>query len=520
MRTEAIHTTGDPSVARWLFLLLAGIYFLTAGGHTYSHDEQAMLATTISLVERRSVEIPITPENDDTVLAVEYGRTGEPVSFASFGQSIAGIPAYLAGSAWARLDPGRGPLIRRIFAGWTNSLVTAAGAVVLFFIARLLGAERSWAAALALVYGLGTFAWPHSKTFFSEPAATSLTLAAVLFAIGEKSTRKNSVLSGLASGLSILVRAHTGIFVLAIGSYLALRGSGDGKSGLERVGWFLLGASPALALVVVTNWWRFGSPTSFGYPTPDFAVSYFATGLHGLLLSPGKSIFLYAPVTLAGLAAVVPAMRKRPAEVGLLAGLGLVNLFLFALYSDWHGDHAWGPRYLIMSTPFFVLPLAPLGGRRNWRRALVATGIAGVLSAAPGVLIDFNGYFARVAEGLPTDFRQRTDDPNYWVYTHYDPYWSPLAGQARMIPAATANTIDVLTKPSLDHFPETTDEAFLWFSNAPPLIDFWFVWLRRAGGGIAMLLIPVFLAAALGGAVGLRSGQAGQWERTSKARRR
>ncbi|MGN6361629.1 MAG: hypothetical protein ACTHNK_14685, partial [Thermomicrobiales bacterium] len=51
--------------ARWqlppalaLFLLLAALYVLTSGGHTYSYDEETIFGLTESLVERGSIVVP------------------------------------------------------------------------------------------------------------------------------------------------------------------------------------------------------------------------------------------------------------------------------------------------------------------------------------------------------------------------------------------------------------------------------------------------------------------------------
>ena len=36
--------------------------------------------------------------------------------------------------------------------------------------------------------------------------------------------------------------------------------------------------------------------------------------------------------------------------------MGLANAVFFARFPYWHGDHTFGPRYLIMSIPFWVVP--------------------------------------------------------------------------------------------------------------------------------------------------------------------
>src|SRR5207302_7508561 len=116
-------------------------------------------------------------------------------------------------------------------------------------------------------------------------------------------------------------------------------------------------------------------------------------GLYGFFLSPGKSLFLYAPIVLVGLVAVPFAPRPQRAAVALLVALGAVNVAFYARYYQWHGDHAWGPRYLVMTIPFFALPLAPLLDRVRWQRALVVATVAGLATSGLGVAMYFNQYF-------------------------------------------------------------------------------------------------------------------------------
>jgi 4-amino-4-deoxy-L-arabinose transferase-like glycosyltransferase len=57
-------------------------------------------------------------------------------------------------------------------------LVTALTGAVLYWTARRLGFRVEVAALAALAWGLGTLAWPYSRTLFTEPvAALGLSLA-------------------------------------------------------------------------------------------------------------------------------------------------------------------------------------------------------------------------------------------------------------------------------------------------------------------------------------------------------
>src|ERR1044072_3832527 len=166
-----------------MFLLLVGIYGLCAGGHTYSSDEECMLATTETSVDNGSPVVPVDDGNNH-LRPITTGRTGDPVSITGLGQSAVAIPFEYAGKAVSHMvKPEWRDYTTRIFTGWTNSFVTAFGVLIFFAICRRLGASLVLSMGMALTYGFGTWAWPHAKTFFSEPLTTTLMLASVLCAV-------------------------------------------------------------------------------------------------------------------------------------------------------------------------------------------------------------------------------------------------------------------------------------------------------------------------------------------------
>ena len=78
-------------------------------------------------------------------------------------------------------------------------------------------------------------------------------------------------------------------------------------------------------------------------------------GLIGELISPGKGVLLYCPILLlACLGARSFLTRKNKIGV-LVACATLFYLLFFAKYKAWHGDNAWGPRYLTSMMPFWML---------------------------------------------------------------------------------------------------------------------------------------------------------------------
>jgi hypothetical protein len=506
-------------------LLLFGVYALSSGGHTYSSDEEGMLLSARQMLGHGTPELPLSEDNVAVTPSVP-GRDGDPVGVSGLAQVVAMAPFLAAGQLVATTVPAAwGDYTVRLFTGFTNAAVTALGVALFFLLCVELGARRRWSVALSLAYGLGTFAWPHAKTMFSEPVTATLLLAAVLQAVRfrtrDATAARHAVLTGVLLGAALFGRTSAVVFVPVVCVYVAAVAYGRAGAGaaaparpqpvaaagrvLRAGGLVALGAAPMLALLGVTNWWRFGSPVDLGYEKVplDHPIH---EGLYGLLLSPGKSVFLYAPVAAVGVAAALFARRERRAEVVLALAMAFANVLFFARFVHWHGDHSWGPRYLVLSLPFLLLPLAAVADAPRWWRAVAVAGALGVVSALLGTVMYFNQYFA-VAE-VELGSGSAPDGPLYWRSLHFDPYWSPLAGHARLLDDVARQGVKGVeegmpAKPFVGRL-STTQYRYFWYFG-PPSPDSWIYWNRAARGPTRMLLLaPLQVAAVVGGALLLR----------------
>ncbi|MCX7792264.1 MAG: hypothetical protein N2378_16645, partial [Chloroflexaceae bacterium] len=295
-----------------------------------------------------------------------------------------------------------------------NAPLTAATAALLAWWAVQLGATGAWATALALLYGLATLAWPYARTFFSEPLAALLILlaaeradAARRLPAGAPTQRRALFFSGLAGGLVLPTRIAAGVALPVIGLYV-LRVAWKGRAETTVMGvkqpsfvWPIVawvgGLLPGLGLLLWYNLARFGTPIASGYASEG---SLFTTplleGLYGLLFSPGKSVFLYAPALLLALpGGLILWRRGARAPVVLAGGLFLSHLLLYACWGEWHGGGVWGPRFLLPVVAPLLALAAGIGttGATRWRPVAVALlGLAGLAANLGGVLFNFSTY--------------------------------------------------------------------------------------------------------------------------------
>ena len=165
---------------------------------------------------------------------------------------------------------------------------------------------------------------------------------------------------------------------------------------------FLLPILLVGALLLRYNTLRFGEPfaTGYGFDAGAGFTTPIWRGLWGLLLSPYRGIFWYAPLFVVSLVAFPAFVRRHRIEAAVVF---LASTLLIGLYSTWWmwwGGLAWGPRFLVPLGPLWVLLLAPLV------RRLVT------ISWAQGMELlryDANQFFERTATNL------RRLDGRHWL---------------------------------------------------------------------------------------------------------
>lgn len=423
-----------------LFLCFAGFYLLGASGHFYAVDEETLYRMTEGIVERGSFALP-----SDVWGALGKRRGAEPFQ-PQFppGQPLVAMPLYLLGRALATLFPpdARGYVLRFCVA-LLGPLVGAATVALLYRLGRALGYRGGAALALAAIYGLATMAWPHGRTFFAEPLAAFLLLAAFYGLLRGTTSGVNApvgwlVAAGAAAAAAVATKPHAAIALPPLGLYLLLRApalaapgsaGGDWPVTVQRIAGAAILWGAGLALVAAPlaafNAATYGGALRTGYGTGPRGLFTIPplTGLYGLLLSPGKGILWYAPPVLLAALAWWPFFRRRRAEALACLGVVAAHLAFYSRYRFWHGDGAWGPRYLAIALPFALLPLvAWVDGLRARRalRGLTALVVAlGVGVQLLGAAVNFDWYIQR------SDERAR----------HFSPPASPIPMHARILGA-------------------------------------------------------------------------------------
>ena len=384
VRLEPDASRSPRRVALWLFAVFQFFYLLTSSGRVRTPDEYNTLYTTESLVLHGTTAVP-----QAVALHNFYGRLdvhGEPRAAYPPGQALLVAPWYALGQHVIGKLPGVPTDDLDLVVAFTSCLSSAsfAALAVMFFFLLSTGVGIPLRAALMAsgMVGLATPLFAYSAYLFSEPLTTAIFagVAWLLFVhkgSDDLTSSKRAAFAGLILGLATIVRPTCVVAIAVFALAVLVR---DRKEGLGAA--FILGAASAIgiAILFVHNTLLFGGPLTFGYPTTaegakklnGFETPFFH-GLYGFLFSPGKSVFLFAPVILLALLGVQSLWRRERGLAAVAFMLPAAYLLFFAKYTQWEGGYCVGPRYLVPGIVLLCLGLGPvLAAGRQGAKLLAA----------------------------------------------------------------------------------------------------------------------------------------------------
>lgn len=367
--------TSRRSVSAILCFVLFTLYYgVTARARLQVSDEVATFATGISLATQGDLAIDELQWLQDAVNIGARGNGDHLYAKYFPGNVLSSAALYiLAGPrndgpyVWNGKDLApslaRAEIAMRLNAGLGALALT----LLLLTTAKLFDLRTAW--VTVILVGLCSDWWYQSRGFLSEVGAGALLMACVYFA-----DERRPYLSALSLGISLLFRPPS-ILGLPLWGLSVWKADNRRRALLSAV--LIVAGAATLAAY---NWIRFGSPTNTGYGAEGFSSNLLA-GLQGLLLTPGRSLFVYSPILLLALFGAVPLYRRhRPFAVAALASIACY-VFMMAAWHSWDGGWTWGSRLLTPILPLMGLLCAPIIERvwPDWRVLVVviALGLLG-----------------------------------------------------------------------------------------------------------------------------------------------
>jgi hypothetical protein len=297
------------------------------------------------------------------------------------GLSLLAVPVY-AGLDWLQNVKQQGVWDGYPLAVLTALTVSLFGAALggLFY---LLALDRAGSPALSILatiaLALGTIVFPYATMFFGHVVAAFLLFAAfaAIWSVPQGQATLHLFLSGLSTGLAILVEYPSGLPAAIIALYAASK-----RRRLGDLLAFVGGIVPGLLILGWYNWWAFGSPFQLSYwysiavPTEGLMrqgiLGVTAPSLDGLwilVLGP-RGLLTLSPVLALAIPGVMGMWRRGwRAESLVIVAISAGLLLSTSGFFNPIGGGGPGPRFVIPALPFATLTLAFLPPR--WRGILV-----------------------------------------------------------------------------------------------------------------------------------------------------
>jgi hypothetical protein len=290
---------------------------------------------------------------------VRWPLTRQWVNAHPIGEAVLIAPFFALAhvlTRWTNLSPDGFSLYYQHGAGLAGLSYVLAG---LWFLWRLL--IRHYppmvvAATLSAIlfgtslYHYATFdsVWSHAFSFALFSALLERLDAA------REPRRRDELILGILSGLIVLVR-HTNVLMpICFVGMSAIR--------TRRVPWLAVAVAAA---IVAPQLWLYHAATgrwlisSYG----DLGFTFTTPHVFGVLMSPTKGLFFYAPllaVAVAGWSRPAAPMREWRAPAAVLMA---VNVYLIASWWDWQFGASYGHRGFVDFYPLFAIGLAAFFGR-------------------------------------------------------------------------------------------------------------------------------------------------------------
>ena len=342
-----------------VFTTVLCIFLLTFTGVSSTDDEQLYAALTASLAERGAYTALPLFGND----RIQGNSSGvEPL------HSIIGVPFYLLAKA---LNLGTAQLLHLL-----PSIYTAFTASIISEISARRGYSRKTSFLAGLSYAVCTIAFPFGRTYFREPLAALLVATALLFLeriYDQRSGWKKQLLflscmlvPLILSGV-VKVTLFFSIPVFLLGALRALEEKTEKSPLLLLVSVVIVmvisfGGFVLLDFLLPSAGLRRLSVNFLNYlvrTVPNLPHDYFWRAVAGMLLSPGKGLFVYSPILL--LVFCKSSARKNSADLliasGLIAGLAAIQALA---YDKYWWTITWSVRSLLPALPALMILCLPL----------------------------------------------------------------------------------------------------------------------------------------------------------------
>jgi hypothetical protein len=395
-----------------LCLLLSALYLITYTGRIESGDEYRIVDGITSLVHfgdtGRDESLWFAPP-DALVTVQRYPVSPLPEDEASL--AVLAAPLYLL----AHAVPGLGLL----HVVWLyNIIVTVLTSVIVYATGLTMGYGWRPALLVAVALGVGTIAWPYSRTLFRDPTVMMLIAFCFWMALTAKQHRGRAQLlalmlmaGGILAAAWVKITALFALPALLVFAAPTLRNQPTLRRMLYALIILTLAASVLVAFVpdvaqIVQQIIPAGVARWFHVTT------YTQIAVHSYLFSANGSIWGASPVLLLclpGAALLMWCGKPRLVSAALLLVVSYAVGHAYLTGVHWFGGLSIPPRFMLPVLPLVVLlilPIAQAALNGGSRLAMLGVAVAVVFSGwvqwvnSVSFPQTFVGLLPRTSQGL------------------------------------------------------------------------------------------------------------------------
>lgn len=263
------------------------------------------------------------------------------------------------------LSPEKIEMLQKFILSFQASVYSALTATTFFAILRTRFSQAKIPSFLAtLSLALTTYFWTYSRILFDGVLCTTLLTLSFFLLLSYRQKNNWWYLFGcfICLGFALITRISMILAILVTFAYLL----NYYKSIATRFREIVLGLVTFIPFILWQCWYNY-LRTGIFYKSPVQTAVYASNnaldgnifvGIAGLLFSPGKSIFVYAPLLILSILLFKKFYREHQKEAIYIAALTVLWFLLHARLRSWYGAWGWGPRHFISILPILFLPFA------------------------------------------------------------------------------------------------------------------------------------------------------------------
>lgn len=481
----------------WIESLRIGIgwllfFWLTQSGHDFS---EGILSHSMASHLVRTGEISLTEPHPDFGYLFQPGTDARQHPAHEFGNTLLMLPfvaviELILYSTRSQFDPDQSILLGRFLASFIPGIFAAVGITIFHRLARHVFQLNARNALLA-TFGLGaaTFYWAYAQSLSDILPTSVLLLLAVtaIFVYGQNPRPLPLIVASAALGMAIITRIPSVLLLPPFLGYLLWIHKDSSLTARHPMILAVLILMPFAIWQLYYNHLRTGNPLFGPVNNPVYVNNRLdgnlVDGLAGLLISPGKSIFLYCPILILSLGRFRHFWKRHTAEAILLMSFFTLWFLLHAKLRGWTGTTGFGPRFLAAITPLLCIPwMASLSSHQPSSRPWIwLTRLCFTWGILLGICATISNWFYRYGFLNATT---AMDD------------WHPLRNHTvDIITSAFANIHRLFTNSPPDIW-DLASPLHQYMANS---VDIWLVlaWKQGLPGPIASIIGITMLAAAI-----------------------